>query len=248
MRAVLSLIMQLALTGLITLVPFHVCGQGKMVSTTSQQWAQYYNQLNFSKRWTWLTDAGYRWKNDFSSPSQYLIRTGFSYQLDDALSIGAGLATFTGYSGNTVNKHEYRSYEDMVIKQIFDPFLLTQRLRIEQRYFRNLQDGTYIDDNSNWRFRYRLQATFPVVKLNYQRLLFTAGDEIFINAGKQVNNIFDQNRLLLGPIWEFSKSISFTALYNSQFAELSSGEAFSRTRVIWLSITTKFKSKSKTSQ
>lgn len=247
-RDVNYLLMQVCLTALSILASIQVAAQGKKVSTSSQQWLQYYNQVTFSRHWTWLTDAGFRWKNDFKTPSQYLVRTGLSYQLSDALSIGAGLATFAGYSGNTVNKREYRSYEDMVIKQNFQPFSLMQRLRIEQRYFRNLAEGNYVNDNYNWRFRYRLQATLPVIKMNSQRLLLTAGDEIFINAGKQVNTIFDQNRLLVGPVWEFSKSISFTALYNGQFAELTSGGAFARTRVIWLSITTKFKSKSNPSQ
>ena len=63
------------------------------------------------------------------------------------------------------------------------------------------------------------------------------GDEIFINGGKDiVYNIFDQNRILIGPAFKLNDQFTFTFTYNGKYAALNLPSEFTYNHIFWLAI------------
>ena len=74
-----------------------------------------------------------------------------------------------------------------------------------------------------------------------QVLSLNLGDEIFINAGKQiVYNVFDQNRFLVGPVVAFSKDFNIGLIYNNQFAATAAAKSYVHTNIFWLTVKQNF--------
>ena len=216
--------------------------QNKNFTKGSQQWIQYYNQTKISKKWTWSTDGGYRFNEMFKNPSQYIVRTGFSYQLNTHMKASAGFAHLGFYTSKKLSKLEYRPYQEFALSDKYNNLGIQHRFRIEERYFQNVFDGNIQPgDNFNVRFRYLFLLNFTIIKLsstNPDRVLsMNLGDEIFINAGKEiVYNVFDQNRILMGTALEFTKSFTIAITYNIQYAAYNSSNNYNHTDVIWLAI------------
>jgi hypothetical protein len=87
-------------------------------------------------------------------------------------------------------------------------FSLQNRYRVEARYFVNILDsGDIPKSNFNFRLRYKIIAAIQI--LNFKRnkvtktLFLNIGDEILINAGKEIiYNMFDNNRLTAGLTYQ----------------------------------------------
>lgn len=229
-----GLLLTLSFLTSITLTSF---GQTKNYQFTNQQWVQYYNQLTLSKRWALLSDGGFRWKYDLGQKSQYIARTGMGYQVNPGIRVTVGFAHLGFYTSGAVSKAEYRPYQELLIKENHKKIRMEHRFRVEERFFRVIGLGT---STFNFRFRYRLLLSTPVLPLfvssgNKVKLKF--GDEIFINAGKDVvYNIFDQNRILIGPIVPLNKNLSVSVIYTYQFAAKNVPKKYEQDQVIWLGV------------
>lgn len=216
--------------------------QNKKFTKGNQQWIQYYNQTKFSDKWTWSTDGGYRFNEMFKNPSQFIVRTGFGYQLNTNMKASIGFAHLGFYTSEKLNKVEYRPYQEFAISNKYNKIGILHRFRIEERFFQNVLDGNIqTAGNFNFRFRYLFMLNLKIMKLsstNPDRVLsMNLGDEIFINAGKEiVYNVFDQNRILIGPAIEFTKNFTIAITYNSQYAAYNSSNNYNHTDVIWLGI------------
>lgn len=228
---------------LIIIIPFQAFSQSKSIKKVSQQWIQYYATGKLAKRWTWSADAGYRYNQLFSNPSQYLVRAALAYQLGNKIKIGAGFAHLGFYNSKKISKLEYRPYEEFsMVEKLNNNLDIHQRFRIEERYFRNIVDG-HVEPGTlfNFRFRYQFMMNFKILKLSTTKpdrtLLLNLGDEIFINAGKEiVYNTFDQNRFLIGPVISLNKNLNIGIIYNRQFAATNLSGNYIQTDAFWLTI------------
>ncbi|MEH6408830.1 MAG: DUF2490 domain-containing protein [Leeuwenhoekiella sp.] len=210
--------------------------QEKTVKKSNQQWLGYYTQLKLNEKWAVLTDFQYRWKDGFDQSAQFIIRSQASYKLDENLTVGAGFGYVGFYTDNDISRYEYRPYQEGVLKGKLLSLNFTQRLRLEERFFHLKATA---QNTFNFRFRYRLLTTIPIAKLSAKNLDFllelSLGDEIFINAGKDVvTNIFDQNRFLIVPSVQVNKDLTITLVYNSQFGSTSMPDVFNQTNILWL--------------
>ena len=222
--------------------PMLLFGQQKDIVNNNQQWLQYYNQTKLSEKWTLLFDGGYRWKNEFQESSQYIVRAAIGYNINSDIRISSGLAHLGFYSSDKINRVEFRPYQEMVVKNNFNKINLVHRYRMEERFFNPVINGeTQTPNTFNFRFRYSLMLSIPLFKLSKVKtdkvFLLNIGDEIFINAGKNVvNNIFDQNRFIISPSFKLNESLTLSLTWNSQFASTSSQAIFNYTNVFWLQI------------
>ena len=221
---------------------FNVLAQEKNVESSNQQWIQYYNQLKLSDEWALLADAGFRWKEKLENKSQYITRFGIGYQLHKNICVATGVAFLGYYASDKRSKMEFRPYQELIFKQNFEKIKIQHRFRTEQRFFNQVVGGEITgEDFFNWRFRYRFFVTVPILNLSANnpegKLSLNIGDEIFINAGKEiVNNVFDQNRVLIGPVFQINKNISVSLTYNAQFASTTIAGTYRYTSVLWLGI------------
>ncbi|MDF2157794.1 DUF2490 domain-containing protein [Algoriphagus sp. CAU 1675] len=216
--------------------------QEKNVSKDSQQWMQYYHESKLSDSWSFLIDGGFRWKNAINDPSQYIIRTGAGYYLSPMIRVSAGFAHLGFYSGNKKNKIEYRPYQEILIKNKWQRLGISQRIRAEERFFKEVLDGEVQDPTAfNYRFRYALMARIPLFQLSPthpdRKLVLAFGDEIFLNAGQEVtHNVFDQNRFILSPGLQYSKNLTFSFTWNRQFGSTSLPSEYKLSDVFWLQV------------
>jgi hypothetical protein len=209
------------------------CQAQKTVLHTNYQWVQYFNQFRFSQKLTLFSDVSFRTIDTFSELSQITFRTGIGYPLTHALNGVTGFACFTTYASNyKLCRIEFRPYQDVSLTQPLGRVTIFHRLRAEARYFRGVKDGVITStSNFNYRFRYRIFCTVPVATLSganpERRLLLNVGDEIFINAGKEITyNTFDNNRFVVGSTVEYSKNLSFTLNYMYQYGHRNAAELY----------------------
>ncbi len=214
--------------------------QVKEITTGNQQWIQYYNQSQLHEKWSLVTDGGFRTRNNFDEKSQYLVRTGLQYDLSPNLSITAGLGHLGFYSDGSKSRSEFRPYQELVLKNKFICLSLAHRYRVEERFFRNILPDNSKTNSFNFRFRYRLLVNIPLWQSNKnpnKELSLNVGDEIFIHAGKDiVFNVFNQNRLLIGPAYQLNKKLAFSLTYNRQFSASNAPRQYQNNNIIWLGI------------
>lgn len=225
---------------IILLTGFKLHGQDKNVTKSNQQWVQYYNQTRFSEKWTLLVDGGYRWKNEFHSSHQYLIRAGAGYEISPGITVAAGLGHWGTYSEAGVSLNEVRPHQEISMKNP-GKLGLSQRIRIEERFLETTSRSDEQFSRFNWRFRYFIGISIPVVKefgkQNQMALQINVGDEIFINAGKDiVYNVFDQNRILLGPSFQLNPELTFSLTYQGNFAAFNLPSQYAYTHIMWFAI------------
>ena len=222
------------------------CNAQKDISHTNQQWLQYFNQLKLSSKLTLFSDMSLRKIDNFSTRSQITFRTGLGYTITKNLQGVTGIGFFATYNKNNISRIEYRPYQEVSTSQLFGKVSVQHRLRIEARYFRLVSDVSAIDSTSsfNFRFRYRLLCSIPVSKLSVDKpdrnLSLNIGDEIFINAGKEiVYNVFDNNRFILGTTFQYNNKLSFTFSYINQFRQLPIPQKYEQSNIFTLGLTQK---------
>lgn len=212
--------------------------QNKTVVHENQQWFQYYNETKLNKRWTLLPDASYRRRDLFDEHSQFLVRVGLGYSIKPNLRASAGF-TYSGfYSQDTLNRHEYRPHQELLLRSRFNNIRINNRIRIEERFFHAVDNS---NNTFNFRFRYSFMLTVPVAKLSKtnpdQMFLLSVGDEIFINAGKETpTQTFDQNRFTISPIFQLNKNLSISPVWNNQYASTATSGRYRHTHVFWLQV------------
>lgn len=216
--------------------------QEKKTTNSNQQWIQYYETAKLNNHCALYGDVGYRRKDLFAETSQYIVRVAIGYQLNPALKVAAGFANLGFYTLGSLSKLEFRPYEESMITNKYKFVKIQQRFRLEERFFKVVDAGIIQPGSSfNFRFRYRLMFNIPMINDSGLKLSLNAGDEILFNAGRDiVYNIFDQNRILIGPALKLDKNLTVSLTYNNQFASSSTPGNYKHTDVIWLGIKHQF--------
>ena len=129
---------------------------------------------------------------------------------------------------------ELRPHVEFAYKQKLDKVTLDHKYRAEARFFHSTnQARTELEDGfefGNFRFRYRLQATIPLLKVDESRTLeFKISDEININAGNKISkNVFDQNRIFVGINYDLLTNLNFEVGYLNWFQQRPNGDFYNR--------------------
>lgn len=204
----------------------------------NQQWVQYYNSVKLSEKVGLYSDAGIRWKNGFNETSQTLIRTGIGYNVNKNVRLLTGFAFLTFRRDGDWDRFEYRPYQEITVSQLLRKVKSQHRFRLEERIFRSGAEDSGIKNSFNYRLRYRFYVFIPITSLSEKHQLFlNFGDEILINAGKNIaGNIFDSNRLLIGPAVQLNESLNISLIYNYTYAKKNQGDTESMAHILWLGI------------
>jgi len=222
---------------LFSIISGFIFGQKKSIDRSNQQWFQYYNQYKLNSKLILLTDVGYRFISNFKYRSKYLVRLGFGYQLTPDLRVAMKIAHLGGYKLGELNIQEFRSSQELLLKTKIPYGFLTQNFRVEERFFKPINNGNVT--KFNFRFRYQLMCSFSLLNFFHEqkKLLLSVGDEIFINSGKDIiYNVFDQNRILIGPTIVLGPTLSFQFIYNHQFKAKNTPQEYRQDYVYWLKI------------
>lgn len=221
----------------------------KTVIHNDQQWIQYYNQFRISPKWTLFSDASLRRIHHFSNWSQFTLRAGIGYPVSSTVQGVTGFATFMFYAENRLARVEFRPYQDLNISSTQGRLTVQHRFRTEARYFREVSDSRMTEESAfNWRFRYRVYCTVALWYFSRSSpdrcLLLNFGDEVFINAGRQIRyNVLDNNRLLVGPALQLNQKVNLFLTYNFQFGQRNGPALYEHSDVLWAGMIHRLKSR-----
>lgn len=212
----------------------------KDIETQHLLWYGSWFTIKFNEKWYWQTEIQERHYVRPFAQHQFLVRTHLHRNLGKSgWDVSVGFCTFNQSPNNPDTRPrllvpELRPHVELGYKQALKAVNIDHRFRAEARFFHNtnatrteLEDGF---DFGNFRFRYRLQATFPLWKFKErQSLKLRISDEIHINAGKKIiRNVFDQNRLYGGLAVDILPNLTAEAGYLYWFQMQPNGAFFAR--------------------
>jgi len=165
-------------------------------------WVVYNGQHLFTDKFGLHSEVQIRRNDGFSSWQQLLLRPGIFYKINKNVLATAGYAYVEThpYGEIPIAKTafpEHRIWQQLQLTQQTGGVDVTNRLRLEQRFFGDAAIGTFTNVRFENRVRYMLKANIPLGKTS--PLYVPVYDEVFIAFGKNVKyNTFDQNRFGLG--------------------------------------------------
>lgn len=164
-----------------------------------QLWFSYYSSIKLNKRLSINSDLQIRTTEWYQHLSQTLIRTGLSFKVSEHITASCGFADFAFFTRDKLSRNEYRPWEEIGAQGNLGSIRITNRLRIEQRFFQRISNDAWTSDYTfNHRFRYRLDLQRAIWKLDDEKKVdLQIGNEIMLNAGN-VSSYFDQNRSWIG--------------------------------------------------
>jgi hypothetical protein len=233
----------------IFLLPF-LCYSQKQITNQSLVWYGLFQTVELNEKWYIKTKIQERHFIKPIAQHQFVLRSHLHYLIPNTnWNISGGLCYFLQSSNvpevKSINMPELRPHIELANSQKLKFFSLNHRYKFEARYFHETnEDRTQLDEGysfSNYRLRYQLQATIPMLKMNNNmKLKSKISNEIFLNAGKNVTNVFDQNRVYLGFSLDTKHNLTFDLGYLNWFQQKNNKNFVSRD-IIRFSITHKFK-------
>lgn len=212
----------------------------KEITKQSLVWYSLFTTLEFNERWYFQNEIQERHFINPTAQHQFILRSHTHRLLGKTgweASIGGCVFFQKPNDPNAAIKltvPEVRPHLEFAYKQKLDKISFDHRFRVEARFFHNVNESrTELEDgfeHSNYRFRYKLQATIPLFKMDENRVLkFKVYDELFINAGNKIlTNVFDQNRVYAGLNYDILKNLSFEVGYLNWFQQKTDGDFFDR--------------------
>ena len=190
-------------------------------------WLRYNNQLHFSEKLYWNNDFEERRFFENNRQHHFIVHSRLHYKIAKKIEIAGGF-TYSLQSPqepDAVNRlvvPELRPAQQFTLFSKISPrFSMDHRIRIDERFIRRNNGRELLAGyDFNFRFRYRLQASFRINKKENKNIatLLRVSDEIMFNAGKNiVYNKFDQNRIYLGIEQGLSPNISLELGYMQWF-------------------------------
>lgn len=211
----------------------------KHTQKLEQVWTAYFNQTRFSNKWGMWLDVQLRTKEDFFNHfSQFLVRPGITYYVNDNVRLTAGYAHFWFYPADNhskITQPENRLWQQVQWFTKYKRNRTVQALRLEERYRRKiLNDSTLASGYTfNYRLRYNFSWQIPLSKeVEKGSWSFVLGNEVFVNFGKQITyNYFDQNRFFTGLAYNPSTTDYLQFGYMNIFQQLATGNNYRSTSI-----------------
>ncbi len=207
----------------------------RTVTTDEQAWFGFFNQTRFSNKWgTWL-DVHLRLKNDFVGDlSTFIFRPGLTYYITEDVRLTAGYAYvhhFPAEGHANIARPEHRPWQQVQWFMRWPKVRLMQWVRLEERFRHKVLNDSELADgyNFNYRIRYNFALFLPLTKkgLGPGGLQFLLNDELHVNFGKKiVYNVFDQNRLFAGLVYQLNDHAQLHGGYMNLYQQLPAGNKF----------------------
>jgi len=212
----------------------------RSVTHQSLLWYGYTVALKFNSLWYWHTEVQERHFVDPFAQHQMLVRSHLHRRLGQrGWEVSAGLCYFLQSPNDPkalvrLAVPELRPHVELAMRHTVGWLTLDHRFRTEARFYHGtdaalsvLEDGFAF---SNYRLRYRLQLSVPILQWDEQRALRAKlGDEIHLNAGQRIPvNIFEQNRVSAGLSIDVLPNLSVDVGYLNWYQLRSTGAYYNR--------------------
>ncbi|MEH6704047.1 DUF2490 domain-containing protein [Galbibacter orientalis] len=177
-------------------------------------WFAFNGTNMISEKFSWHTEAQFRYYEFAHNFNQTLLRTAINYHFSNKAMVSAGYGYIDTSSydknENQITSAENRIYEQFILRNNLGKFNFLHRYRLEQRWVNSLGYTELLH-----RFRYYLEISYPITE-NWHLVV---SDEIMINFEP---DLFNQNRLFGGIRYKFSKDLAFQLGYlKNHFSDIS---------------------------
>jgi Protein of unknown function (DUF2490) len=213
----------------------HRCAAQKTVTKQQLYWVRYYQQWTLHPNWVWHTELDNRRFFQPHRQHQFVIHSRLHYRPSGKSDIALGLS-YSRQSPHdpwTVNRLVVPEWRPVLEfnqnTMLYTRLGLQHRWRTDARFFRRTYGSTLINGfDFNWRFRYRVQASFLLNPNQLQRpAVLKISNELMVNAGRRIQvNQFDQNRIYIGIEYSCSPAISIELGYLRWYQQRATGDAF----------------------
>ena len=171
--------------------------------TNTNVWFVFNADVALNERWAVLFDASARRSGPVDEAMANFVRGGFAWELSEHVRFAAGANWSRTYPYGELPAEypvtERRVWQQAVVSHDIGRLEIAHRYRLEQR-FRGRRDDPAIDRIDSWersgRFRYQVKGTLPLSgdAIEPGEAYVSLANELFIGIGRNVENIFDQNR------------------------------------------------------
>lgn len=177
-------------------------------------WYAFIGTNMISEKFSWHTEAQFRYYEFAQNFNQTLLRTAINYHMSNKAMVSAGYGYIDTSSfnkdENLVTSAENRIYEQFILKNNLGKFNFIHRYRLEQRWVNSLGYTELLN-----RFRYYLEISYPITK----KWELTVYDEIMINFEP---DLFNQNRFFGGIRYKLSNDLAFQLGYlKNHFSDIN---------------------------
>lgn len=207
----------------------------KTVQDNGLYFLRYQNQLMINDKWNVQSEIEMRRFFEQNRLNNVIAHSRLYYNTGATTNVAFGFAYSSQGPQNPASTSnltvpEYRIQQEFNYSlRLSKRFGIQQRLRIDERFIRRNNGVELLDGvNFNWRFRFRLQATYLVSKEGAsKRTILKASNEVMVNAGKNVAyNQFDQNRIYIGVERDLSDKFSAEIGYIKWYQQTAAGNVF----------------------
>ena len=220
------------------IIMYLTVGRVNAQTIVQQGWLFWSHEQELTKKIKLFSDIQLRTSDDGEYIETLLIRPGITYLLKSENKITAGYTLFANWemvNEEKIYQAEHRIWEQYLIESDLEKILLTNRLRLEQRFLGQQKFAQ--------RLRYYIRMQLPL----FGNSNFTSGyyfalqNELFLNVqNKQYVNdqAFDQNRVYSGIGYKFNKNFETELGYMFRYQIESENNL--RSHVIQLTISSSF--------
>lgn len=212
----------------------------KVVTDQRLFWYAYVISVKLDPQWYWQTELQERHYVAPFAQHQKLVRAHIHRRLGaSGWEVSTGMCGFFQGPNDPealvrLTIPELRPHVEFANRQVVRWLTLDHRYRAEARFFhRTNAEGTLLEDGflfGNYRFRYRLQLSAPVLRIDEQRALrVKVSDELHANAGgKIIKNVFEQNRVAIGLSIDLLPNVLFDVCYLNWYQQRPTGDFYDR--------------------
>jgi len=224
----------------ILFLPIHALGQ----EGAFHIWSDSNYQHNFSTKFSFKGDAGFRGVLSASDWSIVYFRPGVQYQVNPEISVSAAVSGFNTWNKGLPNSFEFRyAPEAVAVWPSFDAGSFSHRARYEGRFFWYQNTGENPDsESSDQSSRFRYQASFKTDYFNITERLdnffVQISTEFFLPFGEDATEIyFNQNRFIiaLGQLltkgWSYKVDFMWQRSKNTLEGDFNTNELVVRLRI-----------------
>lgn len=201
-------------------------------------WFTVLNRIKFAKHWSFSNELHERTGKFFDVQGQFLERPSIDYLMNKNVEFSVGysfihVSPYAPYS-NPIKKVENNIWEQVVLKNDLGKVHLLHRFRQEHRWVNNVisEKGEYRISGNNYsnRFRYRINASFDIVKFKEgdKSFFFNAFNEIwFSQNAKIIPTDFARNWFYVGFGYKFNKNTNIQLGYMHQYDKVGANKFIS---------------------
>ncbi len=188
----------------------------KVLDRHGVSWNRYYLTWAFRPAWTLHQEVDYRFLTETGAWHQLAIHSHVHYRPHTNAEFALGATRMENGDpepSKTPYPHrvEWRTFQEVHFwTPLVKPFTIHHRYRIEQRFMKSAA-APFV-----WRGRYRLQINWT---LPHPRWTVHLSNEAFLNWGRGIAYVFDQNRTYAGISYSFSPHLRVEGGYMMQWQQ-----------------------------